>query len=74
MKTIELTQIDPLLELIDDPISFIRSKYYATENDRVLRARKEAYSHGFETALKTNKNNVYRRGYNAGRKYKRATK
>lgn len=67
--TIDLDNIDPLLKLLDDPISFIRSKYYATESDRVLRARKEAYSQGFETALKTNKTNVWRRGYNAGRKY-----
>lgn len=67
---IDITEIDPLLELVDEPIAFIKSRYYATESAKVLRARKESYSQGFEVAIKTNRTNVWRRGYNAGRKYR----
>lgn len=70
MSILNISQIDPLLELVDDPIAFIKAKYYATEDNRILRARKEAYSQGFETALKTNRTNIWRRGYNAGRKFR----
>jgi len=65
MNNVNITEIDPLLELVDDPVTLIKSKYYATDSQKVLRARKEAYSQGFETAMKVNRTYVWLNGYNA---------
>lgn len=73
---IDIKEIDPLLQLVDDPVALLRRWWFGNDK-KVLRAKKEAYSQGFEVGSISNCNHKkhkdfdftvdrYKQGYNAG--------
>lgn len=53
-KDINLSDIDPLLVLVNDPVDFLKDKIaYSLPREVIRRTQKEWYSKGFEVAVRT---------------------